>query len=1537
MAAALAAYCVACGIPRSSIAILTPYKGQLMLIRDKLLRDSKYSSARLLSRNPQEENVCRVSTVDRFQGDEEDVIICSLVVDEFSRTGFVKLKNRMVVLLSRARLGLYILANGGFLGNQSIPKHWNRTLELLEGPGSNDSSSKSVESNDVYTGPRSGPGLVLCCPVHRHITMTASSADSLTPAFCTELCNTPLSCGHPCSLRCHWPKTNHNKNCTVSLDSPCQRHRGTITCHKAFLHTSKLPSQIDHTSVLNFYRCPKDVELALPCRHVKRLACWEELEITQGKRSLPACNLKSPNQYTFLSCGHTLAVTCAEMKRYTEKPSSVRCERDVDYEAPCGHKKRMKCWEVDQILRGSKIFDCREKVSEVLPRCGHEHKLLCGVAQTLPQWTGESCSEIGKICEGQSYGPQDYTCNKKATIIRACGHNVELRCSEAFYRALSFPACRTQVKTRHPACGHHCGIACSDLKALNNLTAPEAIQEYLEGNLPKFPTMSIPLPRCNEKVVLVRKCGHRHNIVCSEVRKPLPGCTETVKLRSPFCGHTVEVGCNQAFDFQKAIWSTEVFTVLCNERKIQQSADSLRDVAQLGPLLAAFRQCRDLTTVVMKACGHEKTVTCPEFISSRLSADYLQCTELVTIRLECGHLVEATCAESQRFNAGMMKLPCREMRPEKCWNFDVCRKILQVDCSFEGIAACGQLVPWTCSSGQHTFSIKQCIEGTPQECPRCSFNAIQAAVQEPQPINVLKMASMFECLPDGSMELLSEDKNFAGNEGRLMQQYQGFVEKIPVWDRPLFSLQRIPCFRHLKNENSSTFDPKLFVKNEASMYGIITKVLTEANLLKLAETANKGTVDLLFGFASVARTKFNLSNKLPSRKKRGAMFQALIDDSYDSMLYTERGFTNLVVWDPYPMVALFRVTVTNDQLFSLAKSASKDFGALPSLDPKSISFEPPPHDIVTSFALFDSNKGGENEDDDSDAASLQHEQDESLSQALFGTVLENFQVDLDWAGGICSAGVLDPNVESDLMEKMKFANSSASPFKALQLLKNLLSQLDGKEPALLHLLLAAEMIDLDPDRAKEHLQNFVTVSRKSIATRIHPWSLIVAARLGEPTRAEQILSTFLALFPSQKHLLLESELQHVRGDSSDSTQKLDTAPGWSELLKDQWRGLQERYPLETKSDAMEELLALTGLRKVKEEALRIWNSALQLKKMDPDARQNNTMTANYIFAGNPGSGKTSGTCDHDSARSVPLSSGHHSPSLLLVIYLLYPLVARLFAAILCDSGVREKNVIEELTAQSAKDGGTDEFKKSVSKAMDGVLFIDEAYDLDPKGDFKGRPIVNELLTLCEDHREQISVILAGYEDDFQKKFFSYNDGLQSRFRMCHFEDFDELELQTIWTDLRIKKGWDEEEGVCRVMVKRLMKRAGRKGFANAREVRTRLEEATQSAMTRLGHDFSMDKMKLEIKDVLGDDPRLSNEKLQRIIKEIQQKIGWGRVKKITTELVELCGVNYGRELLGKPPLNIFLNRLVIGNPGKQCSLLSLSLRIKWILQKFRAS
>ena len=163
MACSLVAYLVMCGVPRSSIVVLTPYKGQLMLIRKNMLTEAKFSSLSLISRQPGAKDVVRVSTVDRFQGDEEDIVICSLVVDENSKTGFVKLVNRMIVLLSRARLGLYILGNVGYF-EKDPPKHWAETFCLLQGPSQSDTDESLIPSSAsmVSLKPRTGREIGEC-------------------------------------------------------------------------------------------------------------------------------------------------------------------------------------------------------------------------------------------------------------------------------------------------------------------------------------------------------------------------------------------------------------------------------------------------------------------------------------------------------------------------------------------------------------------------------------------------------------------------------------------------------------------------------------------------------------------------------------------------------------------------------------------------------------------------------------------------------------------------------------------------------------------------------------------------------------------------------------------------------------------------------------------------------------------------------------------------------------------------------------------------------------------------------------------------------------------------------------------------------------------------------------------------------------------------------------------------------------------------------------------------------------------------------
>lgn len=100
--------------------------------------------------------------------------------------------------------------------------------------------------------------------------------------------------------------------------------------------------------------------------------------------------------------------------------------------------------------------------------------------------------------------------------------------------------------------------------------------------------------------------------------------------------------------------------------------------------------------------------------------------------------------------------------------------------------------------------------------------------------------------------------------------------------------------------------------------------------------------------------------------------------------------------------------------------------------------------------------------------------------------------------------------------------------------------------------------------------------------------------------------------------------------------------------------------------------------------------------------------------------------------------------------------------------------------------------KGKGESTGGVLFLDEAYDLDPSANSEGRAILADIMAVAEDYRDTVTIILAGYQDDIERKLFSFNIGLASRFDWVQFEDFNEAELHQIWVDMCAKG----KVGVC---------------------------------------------------------------------------------------------------------------------------------------------
>lgn len=170
----------------SQITILTFYNGQRKLLIRRLRQHNMLKSFHSSS--------FKVFTVDSYQGEENDVVLLSLVRNNSENSiGFLENKNRAVVSLSRARRGFYMFGNAGNLlsaTGQSFDV-WGTVTDVLRQLG-------RPERLDIVVG------LPIVCQNHKTetIIMDADQWGEVNGG-CTRLCGGSLTCGHLCPYKCH--------------------------------------------------------------------------------------------------------------------------------------------------------------------------------------------------------------------------------------------------------------------------------------------------------------------------------------------------------------------------------------------------------------------------------------------------------------------------------------------------------------------------------------------------------------------------------------------------------------------------------------------------------------------------------------------------------------------------------------------------------------------------------------------------------------------------------------------------------------------------------------------------------------------------------------------------------------------------------------------------------------------------------------------------------------------------------------------------------------------------------------------------------------------------------------------------------------------------------------------------------------------------------------------------------------------------------------------------------------------------------------
>lgn len=230
-----------------------------------------------------------------------------------------------------------------------------------------------------------------------------------------------------------------------------------------------------------------------------------------------------------------------------------------------------------------------------------------------------------------------------------------------------------------------------------------------------------------------------------------------------------------------------------------------------------------------------------------------------------------------------------------------------------------------------------------------------------------------------------------------------------------------------------------------------------------------------------------------------------------------------------------------------------------------------------------------------------------------------------------------------------------------------------------------------------------------------------------------------------------------------------------------------------------ELTEMIGLGAVKREIISLTNYIKVQRLRAARNLKSSPISLHLVFSGSPGTGKTT----------------------------VARIVARLYKALgVLSSGHLVETDRSGLVAGYVGQTATTT-KKVVESALDGVLFIDEAYSLvkDAPWDF-GPEAIETLLKLMEDHRERLVVIVAGYSDPMAD-FIRSNPGLQSRFtRRIEFEDYSAKEMLQIFEKRAADHSFRVTPTAADVLLQYFATVEGDDGFGNGRGVRNTFEKVT---------------------------------------------------------------------------------------------------------------